>query len=384
MTGRALFTVLSVLAAGCAREPEARYPALLGDGSPPFAFRAQEARPLAPPEVALPLAGSPLPSPPPAPSPGTPAPNASADPPPAPAPPPRPPASAPPPRPPAPAPPAASTWSSATIPDGSACLELLGRLGVVYTSLEKKTGVATPVAVRGPVGGVTYRVFGSDELVADCRLVVALSRIAPILREEGVTEARFSGAYSYRMSRVGRLSLHAYGLAIDLHELRVDGVWRVVARDFARGLSDGCADGAPSLNRVACRLKATGLFREVLTPDSNADHQDHLHLGILPTGTTLVMLPRAPKRKSSPGSKEEQQPAAGHHLAGAREAGRRSRPLLEEEQAGIQLIEEPSPAPRVESKQSARAERRAPAKRKRRVKSARSKRRRPPVSAAKR
>lgn len=379
MTGRALFTALSVLAIGCAREPEARYPALLGHGSPPFAFRAQEAPPLTPPEVALPPAGSPLPSPPPAPPPGTPAPNASAVPPLEPA---------PSPQPPAPAPPAAraasSTWSSATIPDGSACLELLGRLGVAHTSLEKKTGVATPVTVRGPVGGVTYRVFGSDELVADCRLVVALSRIAPILREEGVTEARFSGAYSYRMSRVGRLSLHAYGLAIDLHELRVDGVWRVVARDFARGLSDGCAGGAPSLNRVACRLKATGLFREVLTPDSNADHHDHLHLGILPTGTTLVMLPRAPKRKSPSGNNEEQQPDAGHHLAGAREAGRRSRPLLEEEQAGIQLIEEPSPAPRVEPKQSARAERRAPAKRKRRVKSARSKRGRPPVSAAKR
>jgi hypothetical protein len=91
---------------------------------------------------------------------------------------------------------------------------------------------------------------------------------------------RFSGAYSYRMAKVGRLSLHAYGLALDVHEVTADGKSYVVARDFAKGLPNGCAEGAPLLNRLACRLAQLRLFQELLTPDSNADHHDHLHIAI--------------------------------------------------------------------------------------------------------
>ena len=82
------------------------------------------------------------------------------------------------------------------------------------------------------------------------------------------------------MARVGRLSLHAYGLALDVHEVTADGKSFVVARDFARGLSNGCAADAPVLNRLACRFAQLRLFQELLTPDSNADHRDHLHFAI--------------------------------------------------------------------------------------------------------
>jgi len=54
----------------------------------------------------------------------------------------------------------------------------------------------------------------------------------------------------------------------------------VVARDFAKGLPNGCAEEAPLLNRLACRLSQLRLFQELLTPDSNADHHDHLHIAI--------------------------------------------------------------------------------------------------------
>jgi hypothetical protein len=43
---------------------------------------------------------------------------------------------------------------------------------------------------------------------------------------------------------------------------------------------NGCVDEAPVLNRLACRLSQLRLFQELLTPDSNADHRDHLHLAI--------------------------------------------------------------------------------------------------------
>jgi hypothetical protein len=113
-------------------------------------------------------------------------------------------------------------------------------------------------------------------------LAVALSAIGPVLRRLGITEVRYSGAYAYRRSKTGRLSLHAHGLAIDVHGFVVGGRRLTVERDYRRGLRDGCSPTAPVLNRVACALRETGRFAELLTPDYDADHRDHFHLAIAP------------------------------------------------------------------------------------------------------
>jgi hypothetical protein len=169
---------------------------------------------------------------------------------------------------------------AAEFPSGDACLNQLRVVGVPFQTIEEKRGVATPIAVEGPIGGVRYWTLGAGPMVSDCRLALALSKVAPELRELGISAIRFSGAYSYRMAKVGRLSLHAYGLALDIHEVTANGQSFVVAKDFARGLPNGCAAEAPLLNRLACRLAQLRLFQELLTPDSNADHRDHLHVAI--------------------------------------------------------------------------------------------------------
>lgn len=165
-------------------------------------------------------------------------------------------------------------------PGGDECLSRLRAAGVAYEPVSERRGVATPVAIEGPIGGVRYFTLAPGPMVADCRLALALAKVAPELRELHISAMRFSGAYSYRMAKVGRLSLHAYGLALDVHEVQADGKSYVVAHDFARGLPNGCAESAPLLNRLACRLAQLRLFQELLTPDSNADHHDHLHLAI--------------------------------------------------------------------------------------------------------
>ncbi len=167
-------------------------------------------------------------------------------------------------------------------PASAGCLNLLDQAGVHYETLSAKRGVVTPVQVDGELGGIHYVATAGLPLVMDCRFAVTLWRIAPILKELGVSEMRYSGAYVYRMSSKGRLSLHANGLAIDVHEMVVEGQKLSVKHDFARGLDDGCSTSAPALNRVACQLKRTGVFRELLTPDYNADHHDHFHLAIAP------------------------------------------------------------------------------------------------------
>lgn len=169
---------------------------------------------------------------------------------------------------------------AAEFPGGDECLRQLRGAGLSFQVLSEKRGVSTPVAIEGPIGGVRYWTVGAGPMVSDCRMALALSRVAPELRGLGITAVRFSGAYSYRMARVGRLSLHAYGLALDVHEVIADEKSHVVARDFVRGLPNGCAQEAPLLNRLACRLAQLRLFQELLTPDSNADHHDHLHIAI--------------------------------------------------------------------------------------------------------
>jgi hypothetical protein len=168
------------------------------------------------------------------------------------------------------------------IPDGEACLAWLAAEGIAYRPLAPRPGMKTPVAVTGPIGGVRYETAGHTLVVCDCRLAVALDWLGPELRSFGVTEVRHSGAYVYRTTHSGRPSLHAQGLAIDLHGLRMQNRRLEVDRDFVRGEGRACAPDSPPLNRLACELGRTGLFEEVITPDDDSDHRDHLHLAIAP------------------------------------------------------------------------------------------------------
>jgi hypothetical protein len=165
-------------------------------------------------------------------------------------------------------------------PAAGGCLDLLNDSGAEYQILDSKRGVMTPVQVKGDLGGIRYVPTGGLPLIVDCRFAITLLRVAPVLRELGVNALHYSGAYVYRMSSKGRLSLHANGLAIDIHEVTIGGEQLSVKRHFAKGLGESCASNLPPLNRVACHLKRTRVFRELLTPDYDANHHDHFHLAI--------------------------------------------------------------------------------------------------------
>jgi hypothetical protein len=183
--------------------------------------------------------------------------------------------------------------SADEIPSGPECRAELDRLGVRHGTFSEPTGLVT--LRNDSLGGVRFRGLDGTPLVADCRLILAFQRLSSVLERAGVTEVRYSGAYSYRMSRTGRLSLHAYGLAVDVHALVVDGKLLEVERDFRRGLAACPCAGQPPLNRVACTLRSVHLFRELLTPDYDRDHQNHVHLGLAPSKTDkpIPMVARA-------------------------------------------------------------------------------------------
>ena len=189
---------------------------------------------------------------------------------------------------PSPTPAARTLTSTSGPPGGSECLELLGQRGVTFSTSEAVLGVATPVVVTGPIGGISFYSSERKPLVMDCRLALALFEVTDDLRALGVTKARYSGAYVYRTSHPGRMSMHAYGLAIDLHSFTFGSATFEVKKSFERGQGTACKKGMSELNLVACRIRRHGLFKEQLGPDDNAAHHDHFHLGLKPLPNELA------------------------------------------------------------------------------------------------
>jgi hypothetical protein len=176
----------------------------------------------------------------------------------------------------------ASAAQSLRIPGGKRCLALLDRLGVKYKKLSPRGRVKTPVEITGDIGGVRYTTGGKTSLVCDCRLGLALEWSAPVLKSWHISEVSHYGAFSNRSTRGGRPSLHAQGLALDVARFKFPDSSLSVSDAYGRGWGAGCRPNAPAINQVVCQLRALGLFRELITPDHDSDHHDHVHLGILP------------------------------------------------------------------------------------------------------
>jgi hypothetical protein len=179
-----------------------------------------------------------------------------------------------------------------TLPGGAECLAELAATDVRFSKSEPVLGIATPVVIEGPIGGITYFTHEKKPMVTDCRLALALFEISPELKALGVERVRYSSTYVYRTSHPGRMSMHAYGLAIDVHALTIAGTTFDVKQDFVRGQGATCTNGMKPLNLVSCRLRGLGLFKELIGPDDNAAHRDHFHLGLKPlAGEVAADLP---------------------------------------------------------------------------------------------
>ena len=186
----------------------------------------------------------------------------------------------------------ASRWAGLS---GPQCLAELGRrkLGVTR-SRGMAAGVSTPVRVTGPINGVRFLTPGAKSPygILDCRLALALSDLATVLRRHDVVEARVDNMYRPRAHLPGKKkpSQHSYGLAIDMTQVkRSDGTELVVERDFDGVIGEAVCgaearadlpDDASRLRNLICDVARAGLFHHILTPNHDAAHRDHFHLDI--------------------------------------------------------------------------------------------------------
>jgi Extensin-like protein C-terminus len=157
-------------------------------------------------------------------------------------------------------------------------------------------GVNTPVRVTGPIAGVRFVTPGAKSPygILDCRLALALSDLAPLLKRHDIVEARVDNMYRPHAHLPGKKkpSQHSFGLAIDMTRLkRADGTELIVERDFQGAIGEPvCGESArarPELSGEAsdlrdliCDVARSGLFHHILTPNHDAAHHDHFHLDI--------------------------------------------------------------------------------------------------------
>ncbi len=159
------------------------------------------------------------------------------------------------------------------------CLAELDRLGVAY-AVTPEPAASSYCAVDEPVRVSAAAIQWSRPAIVACPFAVTLDdfsrdAIEPLARRyfgEPVTLLRHYGAYSCRTTHGGRDSLHAKGEAIDIAAfVLADGRVVSVERDWRRGGTEGRFLHA--LAHAACQS-----FSVVLTPDSDSDHADHIHL----------------------------------------------------------------------------------------------------------
>ena len=180
------------------------------------------------------------------------------------------------------------------------CLASLRERGVDFMEWPTK-GVRTPIRLVGSTLGplrlvILDRKPGGVMPVMDCELARALLDAAAVFQMVGVRDLFFSGIYEYRPRRRSKkLSEHAHGLAIDVHQFgTADGRVFDVERDFEQGVGDWSAHdqvtcvGSPErsearvLRELACALRMSSAFREIITADDNSDHDNHFHIESFP------------------------------------------------------------------------------------------------------
>lgn len=190
------------------------------------------------------------------------------------------------------------------------CKTELGQRGIAFTSVASAPGVLAPVRLTKDVGGVLFRTEAAPHVraaspydVFDCRLVLALSDFAKILKTHEVDEVLMFSAYRppEKSWPSGKLATrHPGGLAMDamrfgkkLTDGATEKKWLDVEKDFHGKIGDvpcgidatpprGATTESKELRSIVCEAVDQHVFTSVLTPDYDRPHHNHVHLEVTP------------------------------------------------------------------------------------------------------
>lgn len=175
--------------------------------------------------------------------------------------------------------------SGPSLLSGRACLARLDTQEVSYRPLDSVPAPSSSCHVDTAVRVSRVEAGLNHPAVMSCALASRIDDfehtvVQPLARAEfgrRVIRINHLGSYSCRwINGSSRLSQHALGLAIDIAGFRLsDGTTISVEHDWSE----------PGPKRLFLRhvaRRACEYFSVVLTPDSDADHHNHIHLDIGP------------------------------------------------------------------------------------------------------
>jgi hypothetical protein len=199
------------------------------------------------------------------------------------------------------------TTSGVCVPDGfwdpmTDCQQTLVDRGVAFVptthELDHPDGhpeldciVVDPVLVYSPVLGVDLRGGGgdTDPVFVACETALAIADTAEIASQMapvGAHELIHYGTYNCRViAGTSTLSNHAEGRALDIAGFVLDdGQELTVLADWEDGVDPMVTPEGQWLRGFTDTLWETMTWNIILTPEYNADHNDHFHVDLTPDG----------------------------------------------------------------------------------------------------
>jgi hypothetical protein len=164
------------------------------------------------------------------------------------------------------------------------CLAELDRFGVQYQVEPQSASTSRACLVQNPIRVSAAAIPFNQPAVAACNFVLKFDEferdvIRPLAKRTFGRDLKtivHFGAYSCRPTHAGRESEHAHGLAMDIAGFELtNGAMISVKQEWTKR-----GKGRDFLHAVA--TQACRYFNEVLDPDSDRDHVDHIHLDLGP------------------------------------------------------------------------------------------------------
>lgn len=169
-------------------------------------------------------------------------------------------------------------------PQGAACLDQLMQRGIAYQMVSERAAISGCNVVNAVRVAALLAPFDKPATMT-CEMALRVDdfeiNVVQVAAQRyfsrRVVRIDHLGAYSCRnVSGTHHLSEHAHGQAIDIAGFELEGGMKISVKDHWTG-AGARSRFLQEVARGACRI-----FAVVLTPRSNADHLNHLHLDIGP------------------------------------------------------------------------------------------------------
>lgn len=180
----------------------------------------------------------------------------------------------------------------------SACQEELAALGASFepTSLPPENPsshpsltcvVDDPVILHPPIHGIELVTSGGDptpSMLMACQMALSLVASLDDVAQLGVVRVRHMGTYNCRViAGTDTLSRHSFGDAIDIYGFGFDdGTVYTLVDDWEHDTTNPVSEGGGWLYDAGHRWHDLELWNIILTPNYNADHDDHFHIDLTP------------------------------------------------------------------------------------------------------